>query len=443
MSSNKNVDSPEISSLAGELELHDCPDSMGALNAQRKAQQLAGIVWTPLRDIPHNGGQFDAGTMITGLPYSSVRECDKFIGLDISLETFMTALRNPASVLYTRNLRDPNDPGHNTGNNNCAAYYGVVCSTFAAYVIGLDCRYTTIHWHKAEGMNRVRDQSPYGAKIGDTLCTPPHIEGHVMVVHDIVRTVSGKIKAIEIIESVKPVVKRTRYTPETFMGLLNEKGYVLYRYDGIVDNQYAPSPYVAVDEEQEPGVAYNTILALDCGNKANYRLGESTAIHVMDKGAVELVIQQRNDVDSAWNTRCSIAVSEVTDVMINGVSYPIFTYPLTNMGFYQAHCVMENGEASEAVEWQVSSVSAEVPKSAAVNEGGDVTFASSNNAKPLYISWNNSSGVSYKCQSLTEKEIAAGTAVTSFDQPGTWYVKVYFQTTYGRLASAAKAVVLV
>jgi hypothetical protein len=62
------------------------------------------------------------------VPYSSVRSEGRYIGFDIALRTFLAAVENPRSVLYTENL---------TGRvSNAAAYYGSVCSAYTSYALG-------------------------------------------------------------------------------------------------------------------------------------------------------------------------------------------------------------------------------------------------------------------------------------------------------------------
>lgn len=69
-----------------------------------------------------------------GLVYSSVLETNTFVGIDVSFHTFMTALRNPKSVLYTENINRPPYHGDLMGKG---AYYGTVCSGFVSYALGL------------------------------------------------------------------------------------------------------------------------------------------------------------------------------------------------------------------------------------------------------------------------------------------------------------------
>ena len=121
-----------------DSEHNDIPDNRGMRNAMRKAKQLSNIQWTPLADIPANDGYvFANGTTYTGMPYSSVKECMKFVGKDVSFRTFMTAVHNPYSLLYTENVSAENSQsgyGFEYHGENCASYYGDVCSSLDGYV---------------------------------------------------------------------------------------------------------------------------------------------------------------------------------------------------------------------------------------------------------------------------------------------------------------------
>ncbi|MGZ0172807.1 MAG: hypothetical protein ACKVHE_24985, partial [Planctomycetales bacterium] len=81
----------------------------GSLTWQQKSVEYARIMsrvkWTPVADgMPRRGGHFTAGKEYTGVPYSSVKHVGRYIGFDIFLKTFLAAVENPKSVLYTENL---------------------------------------------------------------------------------------------------------------------------------------------------------------------------------------------------------------------------------------------------------------------------------------------------------------------------------------------------
>lgn len=57
---------------------------------------------------------------------------------DVTYHTFMTAVHNPMSVLYTEDISQP--PYHGT---NCATYYGAVCSSSVMWALGIDNPYSS------------------------------------------------------------------------------------------------------------------------------------------------------------------------------------------------------------------------------------------------------------------------------------------------------------
>ena len=82
--------------------------------ALARARQLTEFTFTPVKDIPTylsstEKGVFKAGEEYKGFPYSSTESNDKFICENVSFETFLSALANPDSVLYTKNLYSSNN----------------------------------------------------------------------------------------------------------------------------------------------------------------------------------------------------------------------------------------------------------------------------------------------------------------------------------------------
>ena len=84
-----------------------CPPSMseeqflGAINAVKKAYQMTDITFTPLQSIAYNIGTYQANVTYKGMIYSSVKELGTFVGPNVSFHTFMTAIHNPRSRIYT------------------------------------------------------------------------------------------------------------------------------------------------------------------------------------------------------------------------------------------------------------------------------------------------------------------------------------------------------
>ena len=93
------------------------------------ARIMSRVKWTPVADgMPIKGqGFFKKGTEYTGVPYSSVKYEGRYIGFDIFLKTFLAAVQNPLSVVYTENLSKK--------VTNAGCYYGKVCSSYTSYAL--------------------------------------------------------------------------------------------------------------------------------------------------------------------------------------------------------------------------------------------------------------------------------------------------------------------
>ena len=105
----------------------------GAINAVKKAYQLTDITFCPLQPIAYNTGTYLASETYKGMIYSSVKEIGTYVGSYISFYTFMTAIHNPRSRIYTDRIDE--SPYHGT---NCRSYYGTVCSALVSYALGVD-----------------------------------------------------------------------------------------------------------------------------------------------------------------------------------------------------------------------------------------------------------------------------------------------------------------
>ncbi|MCR9116185.1 MAG: hypothetical protein NXI22_04450, partial [bacterium] len=132
------------------------------------ARIMSRVKWTPVADgMPKRGGAFKKNTEYTGVPYSSVKSEGRYIGFDIFLKTFLAAVENPKSVLYTENLKGK------VANAEC--YYGNVCSSYTSYALQCGIWYVSrLHGppHR-KGVEVVQPQSAQSAQAGDMIYTPP------------------------------------------------------------------------------------------------------------------------------------------------------------------------------------------------------------------------------------------------------------------------------
>jgi hypothetical protein len=407
-------------SESGDIE--DVPENIGVYNAIKKVSQMTQIQWTPKNPVPWNNGTFPAGTQRKGMVYSSVAEYNQFIFEDVSLETFMTAVNNPRSVLYTENLETKTSAiGREYHRGNCAAYYGSVCSGLTTYAIGLEENITTHElWHWDE-LEMVEDQSAYGAKLADILLT----DGHVRIVTKITRNSKGVIQSIRLAGNEQygsvPLVR----TVESFnddLGPAENNKYTIFRYKKLYENRnYTPqNQFVAVDDEELIGYTYNDDICPNYGNKANYNEGDT------------VVLNLRSDYASAGFTSVELYKN---DVLLQTIAISSEDVAVNNLGYGDYKARLTGSANSEFCEFKV--VNAVVARS-----GDSFTFSSAN-AQPLYYEFCNISGsrshdvVSGRTtRKFTDAEISAGVATPYGDviaSNGYTYLKVHFKTGYGRV----------
>ena len=269
----------------------DVPESEGMKNALRRARQLAELRWTPVRAFPAivSAGipGIDASKVFLsawrpqiGANYSAARFDEKYVGFNISLDTYMTAMSNPDSVLYTRNLHGR--------HRLCAAYYGTVCSQFASYVMDLPFHIDCQQWPYLDGIEIIDPTPLENLQLCDILNKRTQ---HTAVITGITRDEAGTIVDITVTESASPQIQSRTFLSQEFINFWIHNGYEVLRYHKIHQVTYTPSPWVHL--EGDPDLEYptpNPVLMPDYGDKANYLLGETVTLSVFDPAytAVEI-----------------------------------------------------------------------------------------------------------------------------------------------------------
>lgn len=264
----------------------EIPETLQVLNMQRKARQFTDIVWTTKGSVPKAlGGNWSAGTTITGLPYSSVAELDKYIGIDVSLHTFMTAVNNPYSLLYTENVNGSRSQSawgktyH--GNGSVGSYFGAVCTELTAVCTGHKMVWFSFEykWLAKYAFRAIKlyNQSAQGLCLGDIVWK----EGHCRLVIGLKRDSGGNVTNVKISEQVEPKAQENQYiTASAFNAQLASENGIIYRSLELYKNiDYVPSPYVPVMGEPTQMVTYNNDICCFAGDKATFREGDTIAVN--------------------------------------------------------------------------------------------------------------------------------------------------------------------
>lgn len=409
--------SHKIASIAPSV----IPANLGQINCIRKAYQMASFEWTPkiANAIPNNTGTFPASKQ-KGMIYSSVKEYSQFVFEDVSLETFMTAVNNPRSVLYTENINGQSSRsalGRTYHGINCAAYYGSVCSGLLTFAYGLPKNVTTYEFRHWDKMEVIADQTPYGLEIGDAVWQT----GHIQLVTGITKDKYGFITDIEIVETAAATTQIKHYSVDALQTYITTNDCVLLRYKELYANRsYTPlTDFVAVMDETKGTYNYNNDLCPNYGDKSNYNESD------------EVVLNLRTDYASAGFTTLEVYKGD-TLLVSKAISGQDETLSGLAYGDYKARIV--GASNSEYCYFKV--VNAEVSRD------GDLFTFSSANATPLYYEFCDIEGrrsydiVGLSTHTFTEAELQSGSATPTGEVVSTGnyhYLKVHFQTEYGRI----------
>lgn len=373
-------------------------ESEGVRNVLRRASQLANITWLPLNEVPGNAGPYTAGVEVLGIPYSSTKQINKYVGLDVTLHTFMTAVHNPRSVIYTENLSQAPYFGV-----NCACYYGTVCSSAVAYALNLDAPYVSASFPSLPTSHEVSLSDLALLKPGDVL----QRQGHVFMIFRIHTNDDGEVTNVSYYEAASRYARISTVSADYFRQRIENEKYRAYRYDFIDDvDKYEQSPYVAVGNEPVVAVSYNESLCPNRGDESVYRTDESVTINVFDHTYSTLVLEREGSVE-----RFDCYDDVKLDHLLPGL-YRAFLYD----GLHRSDT------ASFIVAEPIVSVE---------NQGLLHVSYSCEQGVPVYCVLCTMTGGCKSLHILTDTEIKQGYADIEPVNYNNYYCKVVFKTPYG------------
>lgn len=398
---------------------HEVPDNIGLHNAVMNANQLINILYQTLAKMPSQGGTFNQGSWNKGMIYSSTRQEDLWIGNNVSFHTFLSAMTSPNSYIYTINV------ANKYGLNNAACFYGTVCSQFVCYALGIKVNYQTRQWRNIPGMVKVRNQSAYGLKIGDTFLSGgyevgvgSYSSGHVRMCIDIVKDQDGIIQYVTVAEAVQPKVISKNYTAEQINSWLSKDGYEIYRYEDAWKATHTPSEYIPVaDEDLDSPTSFNENIMPRRGDKANWHNNEDVIIDILNKGNFTSYKLYKDDV--------LLSTVKVEDLVINLGVLPYGSYKL---------CLTDGMEDSRFVYFIVADYNVEA---ISLGDGNVKVSFSSANATPLWVCWcvNREKFPTWSVP-IDKNDISNGYLITKYRTGNNvWSFKVYFETDYGIICS--------
>ena len=253
----------------------------------------------PKADSTNLNAVTQAGDVLTGVNYSSVYKenstaeyvsaKNRLVGTCTPLSTYYSALENPVSVMYTSGDVDPSE-------NAWSSYYGMDCSGFVSYVLGLGRWVWTLAMTGVETQNGKNVFDEFHGQVimdgdtgdinsvqrGDMIINTLHgnLGGkHVKVVKDVLYTSDGELYGFYVAESVKPYVTVTFMTPAEFSAQLTESvPYSVIRYDASLFNT-----------DVEP-IKYSKSVYPDRGDGGKYTKGESVKLYTPVRPASNFIV---------------------------------------------------------------------------------------------------------------------------------------------------------
>lgn len=366
-----------------------------------RGELISGVRWTPVGLIPTvNGGFFDAGLEYTGIPYSSVKELDKFVGIDVSCYTFLSAMRNPYSVLYTEDVSNP--PYHGIG---CGPFYGTVCSTTVNYALGLGFPLSTrLYPDFTELFHEIENQDISEVRPG---CIMLKRGSHVVVVTKVWIDSEGRVENVRILEATKHITSFFSYTAEQFLQRWKDSSWVMY--------QYMKMDEIPEVEENPDAFIYNDDLCTTRGDNVCYRVGEPVTFSILNGNYVVLELYKDGVLyDSKEIVGCES-----------------LTYDNLPFGDYAAYLI--NGkDRSMAMHFEV------IETNVSLTENGKyltIDFSSSNGTPQYIIIGDCSTFKSNRIILLTPEDKTAGCVIIRTPSNRTQFFKVYFTGRYGVIAN--------
>lgn len=380
----------------------------GEKNILRRAYQLSKIQWIPLLAIPNNIGCFSANETVLGIPYSSTKELNKCVGFDVSFHTFMTAVHNPYSVLYTENIGEK--PYH---GKNCACYYGTVCSAAVAYALDLAYPVTSYDFPNVIGISEVEFRSIDKLMPCDILQRP----GHVFMIVKLEKDKYGNVEKVAIFESAGTTTYIKIITADSLLKRINTEQLHVLRY-GFKDKvQYHPIPFVSVDNGVAVPFSYNDSLCPNKGDRSVYRSDEPVIIDVFDTNYTTLNLERDNKGVISYKVD-----NHVVDIgQIDPGKYRVY--------------LKKDGMESERVDLIVANPIVKIE----ANDRVRISF-SCDEGEPLYCIISNINGESKHTHILTDEEINKGYAILDTPNGGPYYYKVVFNTEFGTVTNMPIAV---
>lgn len=422
---------PQMSSIGGNIQpsiyvKEVIPSNYPMECGYKRTQQQVNIKFEAKGAIPYRNGQTTInGHIYEGVLYSETMETDKRVGWDVSLITYMSAINNPYSMMYTENIsakRSRSAYGITYhGDSNAGAYYGSVCNTLALLGCSPIIPYTTPQINGYDGgsirsnnlFELVYDQSIRGLKLMDMFVMP----GHVVVVTKLWVNERGENVKVQFSEEngISAIVQAPKNETE-YNNYKSSNGFRVFRYKELYKNiNYKPSPVVSVGNEYIIPYQYNNDICTIYGDYAAIREGDILHINYVKGDYTQIKVYKNNEIIETITLDADSSVHDVDLGPLN-LSY----------GKYKA-CLSDGTNNSDFTYWEIINIE--------MSLNGDTLSFSSANGIPLYWDWQKQNGGSYRPVIITQEDIDRGNVdVSERSALYNYCLKVHVEGDYGRVA---------
>lgn len=462
--------------------------------AKRRMRNLLNVVYTPLENffITNSSTNYGKkGHTMRGVPYSEAAEYTKYVGHHVSIRTFLTAMLNRRSLMYTEQINSSLPVSkygisyHGSGALS-GAYYGTVCSGLTCYVQGMENLHATTQLGsmpivKVNGIDVKGDDShgeegyypyPNGVDPFDVIQPLDIIlyTGHISIVSDVIYDDEGNRKYIVWTEQNTPTGKSRAYTRELFkkrivdtMKREDRHAWSLRRYehwDIITEpesynmvqldfTQYSPAENPTIDPDITTFAGEYAAFAIGDPSETKNNFKMFLNIHRGgSEGYTKLQVFNESDDESATPI-AELPLAAGSDYVAQSAIYPEdvadnedwITFDLmaywynnisTTTGKFKARIVREeSGDiviASGFAHFEMVGLSFNV-----TNNGGSIKCDfSTDNGTPYLIRQEVPDGMSNNDYELKSSDVEAGSKTLSWSSFSTYnYVKLFVKADYG------------
>ena len=415
--------------------------------ALRRIDYLQHLRFTPLAKVPDGypeSGQttnasntyyFLPGQLSVSIPYSDVAGTRTYVPNNVSLRTYMTALKNKRSLIYTEELAtNTSKYGKSYTTGNRRAYYGSVCCGYTAWVMGMD----TMFLAGSYGANNVPGLSSVTYGGVDDLKPLDLIwnSGHISIISDIWKDEFGNVRYIGWSELSTPYIYTTPYTPEQFNARIVAKSATIHRWNGW-ENLAEPEPseysqYLLGQTRKEP--EWSGDIMCFAGDYAAFVEGDIIHLNAKRNSTYTGVELYKDDV--LLQTIDITGLSADTIVTPNTEDWVDVNLTTLNLtyGKYKAR-LTDGTNTTDYTYFEVVNITMSATKS-----GNTVTVAfGSANGLPVSIEQVKENGFPAspdgKFHTITAEEVAAGTMTLNWAYNSTYkYLLMLVRGDYGVVA---------